>query len=914
MAALKFVQAHEAGYCDVVYVAQPDATVTLVTCGKEGALSYRSLEEPEKIVQSIKTFNQASGEPVAALTSIVASPTGDRVCTADDRNFVKVFTFPQGNLHAVATRFTLPARCLAISPSGLNLAASGDDQGIKLVDLAGGKVFRTLPSDEYTRGLAYDPEGEFIAAISAQGTLTIWNIGTGKNILTKRKYCTKADVGADASRVTPAWHPDGGSLLAIPTPEGTILLLERLSWETAGELADDAATTTPPPIQILSFSKNGLYLVSVASDGALILWDVVGRAIISKKFLPGAACAVAWHPFANQLSVVTEDGQLAVWNDPLPPDRTPPHVDIDAGVDLDAKGLGNLIDDHAEDYDDADGTNSDSELRDSESDGDDLMDAPLRDKTHYGVSAGALKRARRRRRGNKYSVGSGDGVGGYSPPTPQPPFQPGSTSMDAGRRYLAYNGLGSVVLRRESDHNIVEVSFHDTMSSRVPRRVPLLSDFYGFTVGALGEGGAVYAAPATPDAPATVVFRPFEPWALPAEWSLSLPRGEQVVACGVGGTGFIALVTSACFLRLLSQGGRQSSPLSLPGPPLTCATTHGKCAVFWHRASPLAGGDQCLSVDIYEVGVENCARSGHRLVHRGPVPVSGMLSWVGYTEEGLLAAFDSVGCLRVLDVSKGTWTPVFDAAAERKGSEHFWVFAVSLRRGEVSCIVCGDSPEPRVPSGAARLVVTAAPLRLFLAESHEGGDVLSLENEMVRSGMMLTIGYDENEVEIEERMKNSRVEHDRSALKLISKLVATERLVKAYDVVLCLQTDNGMEGAMKIAAHYRATALADRITDLITMRSGIVDPDVLGPNENENENEGQGQGEGDGIRGNDAACPENEPENEPPYHAWNDSGAGSRQVREATEQTIARQSPALVAKRKVVGNPFARRKRVDTKK
>jgi WD40 repeat protein len=46
----------------------------------------------------------------------------------------------------VATRFTLPVRALALSPSGLNLAAGGDDEGIKLVDLATCKVFRQIKS------------------------------------------------------------------------------------------------------------------------------------------------------------------------------------------------------------------------------------------------------------------------------------------------------------------------------------------------------------------------------------------------------------------------------------------------------------------------------------------------------------------------------------------------------------------------------------------------------------------------------------------------------------------------------------------------------------------------------------------------------------------------------------------------
>ena len=49
-------------------------------------------------------------------------------------------------MDAVATRFTLPVRSAAYSPSGLNLAAGGDDEGIKLIDVSTCKVFRHLKS------------------------------------------------------------------------------------------------------------------------------------------------------------------------------------------------------------------------------------------------------------------------------------------------------------------------------------------------------------------------------------------------------------------------------------------------------------------------------------------------------------------------------------------------------------------------------------------------------------------------------------------------------------------------------------------------------------------------------------------------------------------------------------------------
>ena len=368
--SLSFVEAHPAGFSDVAYI-ENQGKVHLVTCGKNGKLCFRSADKPAEVSKSVDAH--ADGESSSPLTSIVAAPSGERVAIADEQNFVKVsvigrasssvmaiillsshvfifkfvlqiFNFPGGELHTIATRFTLPARCLAYSPSGINLAASGDDEGIKLIDLVGNKVFRTLRSDGYTRGLAYDPEGAYLAAASADGTFTVWNMTTGKADFTKKKACSKIDPLAP-TRLLPAWHPDGGSFLAAPTSDGSIAFYERLSWENAGELTGQHTDA----VHLLAFSKNGLYLASTAADQSIVIWNVVERVALIKKVLPGVACGLSWHPTDNALSVITEDGQISVWAGPVPASLPGPTADIDAMTGVKKKknsdngGAGNLF-------------------------------------------------------------------------------------------------------------------------------------------------------------------------------------------------------------------------------------------------------------------------------------------------------------------------------------------------------------------------------------------------------------------------------------------------------------------------------------------------------------------------------------------------------------------------------------------
>lgn len=72
-------------------------------------------------------------------------------------------------------------------------------------------------------------------------------------------------------------------------------------------------------------------------------------------------------------------------------------------------------------------------------------------------------------------------------PPPQAAFQPGSTRPDrSGRSYLCFNALGTLTLRREpgGGAGVIETSFHDTARHR--RRVPLITDHLGFSLGHLG--------------------------------------------------------------------------------------------------------------------------------------------------------------------------------------------------------------------------------------------------------------------------------------------------------------------------------------------------------------------------------------------------------------------------------------------
>ncbi|KAL4439932.1 hypothetical protein ABPG75_002933 [Micractinium tetrahymenae] len=799
---LAFCDAHKAGLCSVAWLpaAGGSAAAALLTAGPDGRLCYRNPETPAEVAKDITNSCQGVVGPV----HVLAAAEGRPVVTGDDQNFAKVYSHPKGEHIGLATRFTLPVRALAYSPSGLNLAVAGDDEGIKLVDMSDAeegecRVFRQLAAQAYTRCLAYDPEGAYLASVNADGTLNVWEIDTKRQLL-RKKACPKVGLTSTA-RNQAAWHPDGGALLAAPGTEGDVVFYERMSWEAAFSLGGQHTGA----VSLVAFSKNGLYLATAgASDQAVVLWDVNERKCLEKRLLPGSATGLAWHPSKNALAMITEDGQLAVWDNVVPSSLPGPTADLDVLNGIKQKGGEGVLGGAAM----ADGVS----VLEGAGEGTMAGGSDEYDREDSFLADSGLKRGGGRRRRHHRTYGGF----GLELPQPQEPIQPGATEMgDTGRRYLAYNTLGCIVLKQEEDHNVVEVTFHDT--SRMRKRIPLLNDFFGFTLGSLGEKGALYASRSNCDSASTIVYRPYECWAPHSDWTLALPKGEEAECAAAGGS-FCAVATSRRQLRLFSQAGTQTHLISLAGAPVALAARGHQVAAVWHAAAPTASGDQCLQYALYDVAEQ-------RQLHAGPLPLSprATLAWLGFTQEGLLAAYDSEGELRLRSGDfGGAWVTAFSAAAERKSTEQYWV--VGLGAKEMQCIVCANSPEPAVPSGSARPVVTVVALKAPVVA--QDAATAPFEADLVRHGALLSHlaasaadAKDSDEAaELEVALHTAQLEADRISLRLVQKLLGTERHARVLEIACTLHNMPALEGALKLANHHRASALAERIAAFIEQR------------------------------------------------------------------------------------------------
>ncbi|WP_433334553.1 WD40 repeat domain-containing serine/threonine protein kinase [Spirillospora sp. CA-294931] len=97
---------------------------------------------------------------------------------------------------------------VALSGDGLTLAAGGLDGTITVWNLATGKVVRTIDRTGWVSALAFSPDGRFLASsASSQGVLLIWDAATGRILVNQRT----GQFGLNAV----AYSPDGRTIAGV---------------------------------------------------------------------------------------------------------------------------------------------------------------------------------------------------------------------------------------------------------------------------------------------------------------------------------------------------------------------------------------------------------------------------------------------------------------------------------------------------------------------------------------------------------------------------------------------------------------------------------------------------------------------------------------------------------------------------
>lgn len=214
-------------------------------------------------------------EPDERIYTVEFSPDGRTVATgADSQGGMRLFDVESGR---EIQRLTAPKRYyypdqVAFTSDGSRLAAPSSNSligvhpelpgEIDVWDVESGELLHAFPFQEGLRRVAISPDDHWIAASVYEGTITAWNLESGKSP-------SEEFFGHLGSFSTLATSPDG-TLVASGGNEGWAVL-----WNVETGRARHVLEHGPGKmVRGVAFSPDGSRLASSALDNTVVIWDV----------------------------------------------------------------------------------------------------------------------------------------------------------------------------------------------------------------------------------------------------------------------------------------------------------------------------------------------------------------------------------------------------------------------------------------------------------------------------------------------------------------------------------------------------------------------------------------------------------------------------------------------------------------
>ncbi|KAK3809614.1 MAG: WD40-repeat-containing domain protein [Linnemannia gamsii] len=207
---------------------------------------------------------------------------------------VRIWDVQTGGLVRVLKGDSGAVLMVVFSPVGFQLASCSDDGTIRLWDTGTGLERALKGQLDKVHTIAYSPDGTQLAACS-EDNIILWSSKTGARMIIIPR--DPGDLGDALQEI--AYSPDGQYIAATAASASKVNI-----WScTTGVCGKPIQDPDGCRLFGVSYSPSGDLIATAASDKTLKLWDVESReCVLVLRGFSGLVTSVAWSPLPSSLS------------------------------------------------------------------------------------------------------------------------------------------------------------------------------------------------------------------------------------------------------------------------------------------------------------------------------------------------------------------------------------------------------------------------------------------------------------------------------------------------------------------------------------------------------------------------------------------------------------------------------------
>jgi WD40 repeat protein len=293
-------------------LACPGGTVAEIAFSPDGSLVAAALKRvaPDGNVRDgdVCVWQTATGSRLSILTGhpkgaerLAFSPDGARLLVTSGEAAVSLW-----DPHAGTRCLTAAARSFLFPDVGALFGLAGSrvvSPDARLLDAVTGLDVTTLPPHGIISCLAVSPDGRRVAFGAASGNVHLYDITTGKKIVT---------LGGHAGAVRSAVFAPAGDRIVTGSLDGTALLWDVAPMDVNKHLLRQFQGHEGS-VEATILTSDGQRLVTSSTDGTVRVWDVAtGRELCVLPGQPDAPRAVALSPDGTLLVVAAAGGPIRI--------------------------------------------------------------------------------------------------------------------------------------------------------------------------------------------------------------------------------------------------------------------------------------------------------------------------------------------------------------------------------------------------------------------------------------------------------------------------------------------------------------------------------------------------------------------------------------------------------------------------